>query len=307
MKNIPFERPFPTRPGDNAIDPIRLPLLVSVPHGGYGIPRDMVPRLALTFPDIFADGDPCTRSIYSFGDFVCAYHDSDIARAIIDLNRADDDLPPRNVDGVIKSHTVLGKAVYLPGKEPDRRLIDDLLQRFYYPYHRKIAQDMATDPSLICGLDCHSMLEFPPGRGNSAEKERPFICLSNGGDENGYGKNDEIFCPPDLINLLADCLRSQFPAEAESITLNDPFSGGHISQMHGRQIPWIQVELNRRAYLSRPWFDPDTLRVERYRLECLRYKIFRAIISFCEEAGNTRYLQNHQDLQRPLGHSAPLF
>ncbi len=284
-------------------DAMKLPLLISVPHGGYSVPLDIVHRIALDFSDIFRDSDPCTRSIYSFRDEVCYYHDSDIARAIIDLNRAPDDLPPENPDGVVKSHTVMETPVYRQGHRPDSRLIRDLLERYYYPYHQQIAEDMA-DPALVCGLDCHSMLEYPPGT-DAGENERPFICLSNCGDENGSGEDLDISCPADLINLFADCLRSEFPEEADRIVLNNPFKGGHISQLHGRQIPWIQIELNRSAYLSRPWFDSESLQVKGKRLQYLRHKLFQAILSFCEEAGSMRYLPNQPRLQYHLRHFAP--
>jgi len=279
-------------------------LLVSVPHGGYSIPLDILPRIDLEFKDIFPDSDPCTRTIYSFADEVLSFHESDIARAVIDLNRTDDDLPPLNADGVIKSHTVMGKKVYRSECAPNSRLVEELLERYYYPYHHNIALDL-DDPGLLCGIDCHSMLEFPPGPQETGT--RPFICLSNGGDENGDGDDDELSCPAELLNLLADCLCRVFPEEADSILLNEPFKGGHVSRYHSRTLPWLQIELNRRAYLHPPWFDPATLRVDNGRLNTLRQKILEALTVFCDEALMRQPLHDIESSRYPNRPAEPFF
>ncbi len=277
-------------------DHIKLPLLISVPHGGHSVPNILHSHLVLDQHDIFPDSDPYTRQIYAFKDEVYYYHDTDIARAVVDLNREKGDLPPRNPDGVIKSHTVLGKKVYGNSRSPDKKMIQDLLEKFYFPYHLNIQQSME-DTSLLCGIDCHSMLEFLPEVKSIKENERPFICLSNGGDENGEGDETNLTCHPDLINMLADCLCSEFPDEADNIILNTPFKGGHISRYHSKKIPWIQIELNRRAYLRSPWFNPKSLKVERGRLEYLRTQLLRAFISFCDEAGSMQYMHSINNLR----------
>ena len=284
----------------------RLPLLVSVPHGGYTVPGALGPRVSLSFPDIFPDSDPCTRTLFDLQDDVACYHESDIARAIIDLNRSPDDLPPQNPDGVIKSHTILGAAVYHPGQQPSPSLIRELLQRYYFPYHRKIGAD-ATRSDLLCGLDCHTMLEFEPGTLPADETERPFICLSNLGDENGEGPVEDLSCSPDLVALFADCLRLTFPEEADNIVLNTPFKGGHISRAHSKELPWMQLELNRRAYLKEPWFNPVTFTVDQNRLDVLRNKLLQALVLFCETASSLQLTQNHSCIPLQKAHVSSLF
>ena len=293
---------------DRVEDGEKLPLLISVPHGGYGVPHDLQSDLLLKYTDIFPDSDPYTRSIYAFKNEVFYYQDADIARAIVDLNRREDDLPPYNRDGVIKSHTILGTKIYRNGAQPNARKITELLRRYYYPYHQKITENLG-DSDLLCGLDCHSMLEFPPGENNQNVDQRPFMCLSNNGDENGDGREDEITCPPYLLHLLADCLRQEFPEESESILLNTPFKGGHISLAHSKKIPWIQIELNRSAYLAKPWFNPTGLIIESKRLRELRSRILRSLKMFCREAENVQYshgfiniLQDEKSERLPLSY-----
>lgn len=253
---------------------------------------EMIQSVCLNFQDIYPDSDPCTRTIYNFRNEALYYHDTDIARAVVDLNRKDDDRPPINPDGVIKSHTIMGEKVYL--NSPDRFVIEGLLERYYYPYHKKISEN-TMDPDLLCGFDCHSMLEFPPGFPPSLDNERPFICLSNNGDDKGESFGEDTTCSPELINLLADILRTIFPDEADNIILNTPFKGGHISRFHNDKTPWLQIELNRRAYLQPQWFDPITMQVAKGRLEFLRHKFLQAFIVFCEEVGSMQYSRNYSE------------
>ena len=113
---------------------------------------------------------------------------------------------------------------------------------------------------------------------------RPLICLCNRGDNQGMPTGRPITCPPEWIQALAESFRRVFANEGE-ITINNPFLGGYISQVHyGRRgIPWIQIEINRKLYLAEPYFDAQNLRVNDERVQELRKKIFRAIVQFWAE------------------------
>lgn len=280
-----------------------LPLLISVPHGGYSIPSDLRKISNLEFKDIFTDSDPYTRDIYSFQDETLYYHDTDIARAVIDCNRGPDDMPPDNPDGVIKSHTIEGKAVYMENSQPNCGLTRELLEKYYFPYHWAIDEDLK-DSRLICAFDCHTMLEYAPVMYSDKAEQRPYICLSNYGDEKGNGPKNQLSCPPDLLHFFAECLRDQFPEEADEIVLNTPFKGGYISQNHSTHVPWIQIELNRRAYLSPPWFNKSTFAVDRRRIAHLRRRFLRAFTTFCNEVEKIDYLP---DMSEVRYHPSPRF
>jgi len=104
------------------------PLLISIPHSGSIIPPEVAEMVRITGKDIFYDGDTLTREIYDFGKSANAVIKTPIARAIVDVNRAYDDRPPENPDGVVKTVTTDGTPVYREGMFPDDDLVEDLLQ-----------------------------------------------------------------------------------------------------------------------------------------------------------------------------------
>ena len=83
------------------------PILVSVPHGGWKVPSELSDTWALSKRDAFHDGDPATAQIFDFSGRVSVELVMEYYRAVVDLNRAPDDIAPANPDGVIKSHTFL--------------------------------------------------------------------------------------------------------------------------------------------------------------------------------------------------------
>ncbi len=84
-------------------------------------------------------------------------------------------------------------------------------------------------------------------------KIRPLICLGNNGDLNGAPRPGVLStCPQELIQTLAEHFRDEFGDEG-AVLLNSPYAGGFISISHcwHRDIPWVQIEVNRGLYERR--------------------------------------------------------
>jgi formiminoglutamase len=208
------------------------------------------PYCLLTPRQIAEDGDEGAREIYDFPGSVEAFVTTEVARAILDMNRAEDD---RRADGVVKTRTCLGVAVYDPF--PPEELIASLLKNHYRPYHQKLRT--LAQGGVFCGIDCHTMLAIGPEIGPLAGQQRPKVCLSN---VNGAS------CPDRLLKLLADCLQETLECD---IALNDPFRGGFITRSHAGELPWIQLELSRAPFLDE---------------QEKRSRVLAALGSFCEKA-----------------------
>ena len=110
-----------------------LPLLLSVPHAGLEIPEEVEELNALSPEQIAADGDGGSREIYfPLRPRVRAFLSTPVARAFVDLNRAEDD---RRLDGVVKLETCWQVPVY---RQPlDAATVERLLERYHRPHHRR--------------------------------------------------------------------------------------------------------------------------------------------------------------------------
>jgi formiminoglutamase len=261
------------------------PILVSVPHGGWKVADEILEFWALDEKDAFHDGDPFTARIYDFTDRVSCQLVMEYYRAVVDLNRAPDDIAPKNKDGVIKSHTCYEVEVYKPGCLPDDRLKQQLLERYYQPYHRRL-QAWLEREDLRMGVDCHSMAAVSPPIEADAGTARPLICLGNLGDATGKvtPPYDRITCSTEMIRFVRDefdrALRHEdveleIPAVA---TLNVPFNGGYITrQMGNKTIPFFQIEMSRALYLGASHFDEATLEIDAGRIKDLNAKIWQVL------------------------------
>lgn len=261
------------------------PLIVSVPHGGWKVAPEIEEIWALSEKDAFHDGDPFTARIYDFTDRVSCQLVMEQYRAVVDLNRAPDDIAPANKDGVIKSHTCYDVEVYQPGALPGEELKQVLLDRYYFPYHRKL-QAFLERPDVRMGVDCHSMAAVSPPIEQDAGTPRPLICLGNLGDHEGEVTEpfNRITCSTEMIRFMRDefdlalqheDVEIEVPAVA---SMNVPFNGGYITrQMGNKTIPFVQIEMSRALYLVAPYFDERTLEIDEGRVTDLNAKVWRVL------------------------------
>ncbi|MBC8178575.1 MAG: N-formylglutamate amidohydrolase [Desulfobacteraceae bacterium] len=209
---------------------MRLPVLISVPHAGLEIPPEVKDLCILDKQDIIKDGDKGAAEIYlPLKTHVFALVTTGVARAIIDMNRSEDD---RRGDGIVKTHTCWNVPVY--GRFPSEGSINRLIVKYHRPYHLDLSR-LARGARL--GVDCHTMAAEGPPVGPDPGVRRPRICLSNG----------DGTCPKEWMRSLAECFKKAFKTE---IAINQPFKGGYIIRSHARELPWVQVELSREDFLS---------------------------------------------------------
>jgi formiminoglutamase len=257
----------------------KAPILISVPHGGDKIPRELAESCALSPWELFEDADALTREIFDFRDRAAGFADTQIARSLIDLNRNRADFNSQNPDGVIKGKTAHGASVFTNDQFPAIKTIEGVLARYYDPYHKKIDEQLGSD-SFKLALDCHSMDPIGPKLGKKPGERRPLFCLSNGGDSSGFpiGKKGYITCSPTLIINFAEILAQTFKISEEEVLLNDPFPGGHIIRSHYSDVvPWIQLEINKRLYITSDKFDKKSLTCFPGVISNLKERIWTAV------------------------------
>ena len=256
------------------------PFLLSVPHGGVEVPAEVRIRMALSDRELDWYCDPSTRALFDFRKSVEALIDTPISRMVIDLNRPPLPLPLKDPDGIIKTTTIDGRPVYLPGQLPDLACIHQWMMRWYFPYHQRIDELIDTHPVRIA-FDCHSMLPYGSSGQNDAGKPRPLICLGNYGDSAGKARPGSLTtCPPSWICHLAAEFTREFPGRGD-VAINSPFSGGFISNAHywRKGVPWIQIEVNRALYEDTPPGDAIPV-VNRERIAALQETIWMVLTRF---------------------------
>lgn len=205
-----------------------LNVLISVPHAGLQIPAEVAAFCLLNPEQVAEDGDEGAAEIYSLEDEVRAFATTSVARAIVDLNRREDD---RTKDGVVKTHTCWDVPVYDPF--PPEDVVRTLLERFYRPYHAKLTEFAAQGVRL--GIDCHTMAACGPPVSSDPGCERPWVCLSNG----------DGTCCAEWMEELRLAFEREFDG---NLKVNDPFKGGYITRAHAAEMPWVQLELSRAPF-----------------------------------------------------------
>ena len=207
-----------------------LPLVVSVPHAGLHVPVEVAPVCALSPAEIAADSDDGSGEIYSFEEAVGAFTTTDVARAVVDVNRAPDNRRP---DGAVKTHTSYKVGVWhRPLSEAE---VEGLLDAYHAPYHARLTE-LGLSGRWRLGVDCHTMAAVGPPVGPDAGRERPWVCVSNA----------DGTCPHEWVDTLREGFQQQLDGP---VTVNDPFRGGYITRSHSSEMPWVQIELSRTPYL----------------------------------------------------------
>ncbi len=224
-----------------------LPLLISVPHAGLIVPHEVEEICILNHRDIVIDGDEGAAVIYAIREQVESYFTSPIARAIVDLNRPEND---RSQDGVIKTHTIWGAKVFK--RFPDEDLIQVLLSRYYRPYHQALSK--AANGNVKLGIDCHTMAAKGATLADDRGIERPLISVAD---------NEGSSLPVAWREEFTACLQQAFDLP---VAINHPFRGGHITSCHSNELPWIQLEFSRAGF---------------YSLEEKHRRLLLALQSFC--------------------------
>jgi len=207
-----------------------LPLLISVPHAGTRIPPEVEDLCILDEEEIIRDGDEGAGPIYRpLKEIVSAFVTTDIARAIVDMNRAEGD---RRKDGVVKTHTCWDVPVY--DSKLEEGIARILIEKYHRPYHKTLTRFAE---GMILGVDCHTMAAEGPPVGPDPGVARPHLCLSD----------HDSTCPRAWTLSLAACLEQAFGTE---VSINHPFRGGYIICSHAKEVPWIQLELSRGRFMS---------------------------------------------------------
>ncbi len=246
-------------------DHAAIPVLIAVPHAGRGYSRSLLARMrhphaGQQLEDRHVDRLARTIAAGSAASLVIA----DAPRALIDLNRAPDDIDWSMVrrdapgegsgEGPCPGETTIGPRSraglgLIPRRVPglgeiwrgqlDLTDVRAWIAAVHAPYHALIAAELARIRSrwgAALLIDLHSMPPLPRERGARAAE---FVI----GDRYGASSDGA---------LTALALR-RLAANARRAAHNRPYAGGYVLERHGRPaegIHALQIEIDRASYLD---------------------------------------------------------
>jgi N-formylglutamate amidohydrolase len=237
------------------------PIFFSIPHSGERVPDEAHWLHGLPEPILMCDVDRFVDRLYapamksaSLTCIVTQWH-----RYVVDLNRLPGDVDADSVDdsknpsGTFTTglHWVkTTRGTRLMPVPMTRQLHDQLVKRYFEPFHTDIKAAYAdfrkTGAKKIFHVDAHSM----PSKGTSAHKDpgqtRADVVIS---DQEGKS------CEPAFKDLVIKAYQDT----GLKVAYNWPYVGGRVTQTYGKPAEGqhtIQVELNRALYMdeeSKQW------------------------------------------------------
>jgi N-formylglutamate deformylase len=221
------------------------PLLVSMPHPGTYVPREIAARMteaALVLPDTDWHVDRLYDFLDSLGASVLiATH----SRYVIDLNRPPDNTnlyPGQDTTGLIPIDTFAREPLYCEHQLPDEREIAARIERYWRPYHAQLQTELERLRS-IHGLallwDAHSIASEVP---RFFAERLPDLNLGTAGGAS---------CDSAIERAAVDVARRA----PYSVVLNGRFKGGYITRAYGKPIEnvhAVQLELAECTYMNEP-------------------------------------------------------
>jgi len=238
---------------------MRLPFVVSVPHGSFKIPEDIRDSMALTQREILESTDLGAREVFTQLPVTVALW-SRWSRLVVDLNR---DFRQRDSKGVVPEVDYYGREIYQEACRPEKTEVERRLKAYYWPYHNRL-KEAVENPGIKVLFDCHSLVRIGPPGAPDPLRWRKDIVLGNNG--NHKGESDpalgDITCPAGTLQMIKEV----FINAGFSVSVNQPYSGGFITTHYGLELIQqekmaVQIEVNQDLYV-----DKESLQLDRDKL-----------------------------------------
>jgi N-formylglutamate deformylase len=236
----------------------RSPLLLASPHSGRHLPADFLAGSRLPVPSLRRLEDAHVDALLAPAaargiPLIAATH----SRAVLDLNRAADELDPGMFAGTVTPRPRLtervrrGYGLFPRIAAPDQPIHPGRLpaaqarariEALHGPWHSAVETGLAAARARhghAVLLDVHSM--------PSLEGPQPAALVL--GDRHGLSA-----APP-----LVDWLEAAFAAAGLKVVRNTPYAGGYITERHGTPatgIHAVQLEFDRALYMNPATLEP---------------------------------------------------
>lgn len=223
----------------------RRPLVVSFPHTGTDIPRDLEARLVSPWLGR-KDADWWVHLLYDMAQTLGASTvRTTISRTVIDVNRDPSGAslyPGQNTTDLCPLTTFDGEPLYEPSREPNASEIARRREQFFDPYHAALSAELERACSAhgaVVLYDAHSIISRVP---RLFEGVLPNFNI---------GTNNGVTCDAALTRQI----ESICDVPPFTRVTNGRFRGGWTTRHYGqpaRGIHAVQMELACRSYMDEP-------------------------------------------------------
>ncbi len=240
--------------------PQTLPFVFASPHSGDTYPPEFLEQSRLDGQAIRRSEDAFVHELFGRAPIQGApLIRAAFPRAFLDPNREPYELDPKmfvdrlpNFVNTRSARVSVGLGtiarVVSNGAEIYRKKLtfaeaEQRIDRLYFPYHAMVKQLLVATRSRFGAailIDCHSMPSTGSAIEGDAGRRRCDIVL---GDRFGTS------CDPAIVDRVEQCL----VAEGLSVSRNDPYAGGFVTQNYGRPtegLHALQIEVNRALYMD---------------------------------------------------------
>lgn len=232
-----------------------IPLLVSVPHDGRHLPKEIATVMTTAGKSI-PDTDWHVAQLYDFvRDMGASLITATCSRYVVDLNRPADDATlyaGQIATGLCPTQTFTGEDIYEDDASID---VDKRVERFWHPYHDKIGETLAGFREA-CGYallwDAHSIASKVP---RLFDGKLPVLNIGTWNDRS---------CDSGISTAVMGVAENS-PFDA---VLNGRFKGGYITRHYGQpksNVHAIQLEIAQRAYMDEVTTGYDTVKASQLR------------------------------------------
>ena len=221
-----------------------IPLLVSMPHVGTGIPEDIAATMTPAAGER-ADTDWHLVQLYGFlQELGASTLSARWSRYVIDLNRPPENTnlyPGQDTTGLCPLDTFHREPLYLAGKQPTEAEVQRRLAAYWQPYHTQLREELdrlLSEYGKVVLWDAHSIASVVP---RFFDGKLPDL---------NFGSADGASCATALTNAIAECARAD---GNYTVAVNGRFKGGHITRFYGQPeqgVHAIQLEMCQSTYMD---------------------------------------------------------
>lgn len=218
-----------------------IPLVVSIPHTGVYLPKELEDRLASDYMRSLPMTDWHLHHLYDFlPDLGVTTIHATWSRFVADLNRPPEPkalYPGRVETGLVAKETFWGDVIW--SDYPDETEIARWRAEVHAPYHAALSsllEQTREKFGFAILIDNHSVAS----RGNLLHDELQ--------DDIYLGNRDDQTCGEWLISAVQQAMESQ----GLRVLRNTPYKGGYITDHYGRLpgIESLQIEMCQRVYMD---------------------------------------------------------